>query len=362
MSATFENVSFAYDDKTLLRQQALSEVNLQIEPGSFTAVAGPTGCGKSTLLQMFGGLLEPSAGRIQVLDTVLQAGTKSPKLKELRRRVGLVFQFPEHQLFAETVEQDLCFAPLNFGLPLAEAKQRAVRALRQIGLPEELLSRSPFELSGGQMRKAAIAAVLVMDPDILVLDEPGASLDPASRGELTELLLKLCREQGKTVIVVTHRMDELLPYADRWILMKEGSSLFQGTAAEMVRKLPVLEAEGLELPECMHWWHRLDEHFDLRNEQPVFTAAALAELTAKLLKPKGQRQEKADAEKVESGSGVEVNDMNNMNGKNINGINEFGGNSTGGVNKADGVGRSLKLKPHLAAIPIPIEISGGAGG
>ncbi|GGA31712.1 ATP-binding cassette domain-containing protein [Paenibacillus physcomitrellae] len=306
MPVIFENVSYAYDDRTLFRQQALSSVSLRIKDGSFTAVAGPTGCGKSTLLQMFGGLLEPSEGKVTVFDNVLQAGVKTPKLKEMRRRVGLVFQFPEHQLFEETVEKDLCFAPLNFGLPIEEAKRRAAAALRQIGLPEELLAWSPFELSGGQMRKAAIASVLVMDPDILVLDEPGASLDPSSRAELIELLLRLCREQGKTVVMVTHRMDELLPYADRWILMKEGSSLFQGTAAEMVRKLPVLEAEGLELPECMHWWHRLDEHFDLRNEQPVFTAAALAELTARLLKPDGQKQEKADVETAKCGNPIPI--------------------------------------------------------
>ncbi|WP_138495170.1 ATP-binding cassette domain-containing protein [Paenibacillus pinistramenti] len=287
MSVIFEEVSYEYDKGTPFRQPALNGVNLHIEPGSFTAIAGPTGCGKSTLLQLFGGLLDPTAGSVKVFDTVLKAGAKTPKLRELRRRTGLVFQFPEHQLFEETVEKDLCFGPLNFGLPAEEAKRRAGAALRQVGLPEELLGRSPFHLSGGQMRKAAIASVLAMEPDLLVLDEPGASLDPASRTELTELLLRLCREQGKTVVVVTHRIEELLPYADRWVLMKDGSCLFQGTAEAMAEQLPMLEKEGLQLPECMHWWHWLAGHFGLGGERPVFSAAGLAELTAKLLEQAG---------------------------------------------------------------------------
>lgn len=278
MPVIFDQVSFAYEAGTLFKQSALNGVSFEIEPGSFTAVAGPTGCGKSTLLQMFGGLLLPTEGRAVILDTVLEAGRKPPKLKELRRRVGLVFQFPEQQLFEETVEKDLCFGPLNFGSTKEQAKEKAKRALELVGLPEELMARSPFQLSGGQMRKVAIASVLAMDPDVLVLDEPGASLDPLSRMELTELLVKMCREQGKTVVVVTHRIEEMLEAADRWILIKEGRALFQGSAAEMAADLERLETEGLQMPECMHVWRAMADRFGLEAEQAVFTADRLAEL------------------------------------------------------------------------------------
>lgn len=281
MSVVFEQVNFAYEAGTPFQQGALDGVGFRLTPGSFTAIAGPTGCGKSTLLQMFGGLVLPTQGRAVILDTVLEGGRKPPKLKELRRRVGLVFQFPEHQLFEETVEKDLCFGPLNFGCSLEEAREKAKNALAMVGLSEELLSRSPFQLSGGQMRKAAIASVLAMDPDILVLDEPGASLDPVSREELTGLLLRMCREQGKTIVVVTHRIEEMLEAADHWILMKAGKVLQEGTAGEIAESLERLEAEGLRMPECMHIWQKVARRYGLDPGQAVFSADGLAQLIAK---------------------------------------------------------------------------------
>ncbi|AZK44923.1 energy-coupling factor transporter ATPase [Paenibacillus lentus] len=277
MAITFDEVSYAYDDRTLWRSGALEGVNLDIPPGTFTGIAGTTGSGKSTLLQHFNGILRPTEGRVRILDVVVNAREKAPKMSELRRRVGLVFQFPEQQLFEDTVEKDLCFGPLNFGMSLAEARERARWALDLLGLDESLLSRNPFHLSGGQMRKVAIASVLAMDPEVIALDEPTATLDPQSRAELAALLSKLHREQGKTVIVVTHRMEELLPYVDGWIIMKSGRTLFQGTTDALVRESAVLEQEGLALPECITLWNQLAAQYGMEGEKPCLTPDSLAE-------------------------------------------------------------------------------------
>lgn len=238
MAIQLQQVSYTYADRSMWKQTALHGINLEIAQGSLTGIAGATGSGKSTLLQLFNGILKPTEGTVQVLDVTITAGEKSPRLLPLRRRVGLVFQFPEQQMFEDTVEKDLCFGPLNFGVSLEEAKERARKSMMDMGLDLALLERNPFRLSGGQMRKAAIASVLAMDPDIVVLDEPTATLDPVSRAELIALLERLCREQGRTIIIVTHRMDELLPYADNWVLLKEGSSPSRAAAAswQLIRR------------------------------------------------------------------------------------------------------------------------------
>lgn len=287
MAITFEEVSYAYDDRSLWRSGALEGVNLHIQPGTFTGIAGTTGSGKSTLLQHFNGILKPTAGRVRVLDVPIGAQEKAPAMRELRRRVGLVFQFPEQQLFEDTVEKDICFGPLNFGMSLAEAKERGKWALSLLGLDESILQRNPFHLSGGQMRKVAIASVLAMDPEVIALDEPTATLDPQSRAELAELLSKLHREQGKTVIVVTHRMEELLPYVDGWIVMKGGRTLFQGPTDAMVKEAAFLEREGLALPECITLWNRLAAEYGLEAEKPCLTPESLAERLAEVLSAAG---------------------------------------------------------------------------
>ncbi|WP_019635268.1 energy-coupling factor transporter ATPase [Paenibacillus fonticola] len=294
MAITFEEVSYAYDDRSLWRSGALEGVNLDIQPGTFMGIAGTTGSGKSTLLQHFNGILKPTAGRVRVLDVLIGAEEKVPKMRELRRRVGLVFQFPEQQLFEDTVEKDICFGPLNFGMSLAEAKDRAKWALALLGLDESLLQRNPFHLSGGQMRKVAIASVLAMDPEVIALDEPTATLDPQSRAELAALLSKLHREQGKTVIVVTHRMEELLPYVDGWIVMKGGRTLFQGTTEAMVREAAVLEQEGLALPECITLWNRLAAEYGLEAEKPCLTPESLAERLAEVLSAGGSLRDREE--------------------------------------------------------------------
>ncbi|AOZ92457.1 energy-coupling factor transporter ATPase [Paenibacillus crassostreae] len=276
MAITFKQVNYEYDANSMWRQAALQGVDLQIESGTLVGIAGATGSGKSTLLQMFNGILKPSSGSVQVLDVTMVAGEKSPKLKQLRKRVGLVFQFPEQQLFEDTVEKDLCFGPMNFGISLEEAKDRARVAMERMGMDLELLSRNPFQLSGGQMRKVAIASVLAMDPDILVLDEPTATLDPVSRAELIQLLYRLCRDDGRTVIIVTHRMDELLPFADQWLVLHEGRTVFQGTVKALVEQADQMEQYGVAIPQSIRYWRALSEEFGWSNEEPCLSAEAIA--------------------------------------------------------------------------------------
>lgn len=298
MAIQLEKVSFTYAQRMLWRHTALHDINLRLPRGGLTGIAGATGSGKSTLLQLFNGLLKPTEGTVRVLDVAISAGERSPKLTPLRRRVGLVFQFPEQQLFQDTVEKELLFGPLNFGVDPETARQRARRAMTDMGLDPELLERNPFRLSGGQMRKVAIASVLAMDPEILVLDEPTATLDPVSREELIGLLVRLCREQGVTVLVVTHRMDELLPFADRWLLLQEGRLAFEGNAGRLAADPSVLERCGLAVPPSLRYWKAIAERGGLNGDNvPDLTARGLAEAIAGLMRPQGHaEQEKRDGD------------------------------------------------------------------
>ncbi len=248
---TCRQLGYRYRDEDSSRAFALHGVNLELEQGLFYAVLGSTGSGKSTLLQHFNGIYQPSEGEIQVLDVTFQAGQKKKGLKELRSRVGLVFQFPEQQLFEETVEKDLMFGPLQFGKSKEAAREAASKALAEVGLSRELLERSPFELSGGQIRKVAIATVLASEPELIVLDEPTATLDPVSRHELIELLQELRRKEGRTVVMVTHRLDEVFCAADRFVLMKEGTITFTGTRQELLESPERLAEAGIVEPQMM---------------------------------------------------------------------------------------------------------------
>ncbi|MNZ61159.1 Energy-coupling factor transporter ATP-binding protein EcfA2 [compost metagenome] len=225
------------------------------------------------------------------MDYRLEAGTNAKPTKGLfkkrkhkvkvpaglRKRVGLVFQFPEQQLFEETIEKDICFGPINFGASQAEALEAAHAAAAYMGLDEELLHRSPFQVSGGQLRKAAIAAVLAADPDIIVLDEPTASLDQQSRTELMQLLHTLNREQGKTIIVVTHRLGEVLPYADQYVVMDSGTCLYQGDAAALIARPDLLERAGIESPAPIRLLAGLAEQLGAEPPAVYMDAASTAD-------------------------------------------------------------------------------------
>ncbi|MDY6094147.1 MAG: energy-coupling factor transporter ATPase [Candidatus Enteromonas sp.] len=223
MPIIFRDVSYSYNPKTPLEHLAISHLNFEIQKGSFTAIVGRTGCGKSTLVQQINALFHPTSGEVEV-DGFLNSSEKkkrSKNAKELRRRVGLVFQFPEYQLFEETVEKDVAFGPKNFGATPEEALQKAHEALQKVGLGEEFYERSPFELSGGEKRRVAIAGIIAYSPEYLVIDEPTAGLDPKGAEEMMDLFQKI-HEQGTTVILVTHDMNLVLRYCDRVLVLEEG--------------------------------------------------------------------------------------------------------------------------------------------
>lgn len=261
MGVRFERVTFRYPSAGLNQVLGLDQLELNLEEGRFIVILGASGSGKSTLLQHCNALLRPNEGRVCILDMELLPGEKPKRLKELRQRVGLVFQFPEHQLFKDTVEEDLCYGPLNFGMSKDEAREAANRAVEELGLDLDVLGKHPYQLSGGQMRKAAIATVLAADPDVFVLDEPTASLDPRSRDELLGLLSRLCRERGKTILLITHRLEEVLPYADDCVVLKEGRVHYQGPATSLTQHVDLLEDAGLALPSAFRFIQTFDALF-----------------------------------------------------------------------------------------------------
>ncbi len=232
MPITFTSVEHFYSPDTPFAYLALKGVDLDIVPGSMTAIIGHTGSGKSTLIQHLNALLLPTKGQVQVDEFIMSPESKPDKLKPLRQKCGLVFQFPEYQLFEETIEKDIMFGPVNFGIAADEAKIMARKALEAVGLDASYLSRSPFDLSGGQKRRVAIAGILVMNPDILVLDEPTAGLDPVGAKDMMELFSRL-HEQGKTILLVSHDMNDVLTYCDRAVYMKDGQVIAHDTVANI---------------------------------------------------------------------------------------------------------------------------------
>ena len=248
------NVDYTYQAGSPFAATALHDINIRIRKGTLVGIAGGTGSGKSTLLQLLNGLLLPTGGAVTVLDHTLLPNMQKPKLNALRRRIGLSFQFPEQHLFEDTVEKDLMFGPMNFGSTRKEAQSKAVEALKSMGLDEALLKRHPLTLSGGQMRKVAIASVLAAGPEIVMLDEPTATLDSAARRELIALLTRLCREEGRTILMVTHRIEELMEVADEWIVMHEGRAVFQGDADELADRSDELDHWGVVVPEQLRCW------------------------------------------------------------------------------------------------------------
>lgn len=222
MPITFEKLTHEYNADTPFAYLALDAIDLSIEEGKITAIIGETGSGKSTLVQHLNALLLPTKGSLTVLDRTITADEKPKQLKELRKRVGLVFQFPEYQLFEETIAQDIAFGPRNFGMSEEAALKQAQKMLQVVGLSEDYSERSPFELSGGQKRRVAIAGILAMDPDVLVLDEPAAGLDPQGAKDMMELFVRLNTEYHKTILLVTHDMEHVLTYCDHVVVVDNG--------------------------------------------------------------------------------------------------------------------------------------------
>ena len=256
MGIALENVSFMYQEGTPLASTALSDVSLTIEDGSYTALIGHTGSGKSTILQLLNGLLVPSQGSVRVFDTLITSTSKNKDIRQIRKQVGLVFQFAENQIFEETVLKDVAFGPQNFGVSEEDAEQIAREKLALVGIAESLFDRSPFELSGGQMRRVAIAGILAMEPAILVLDEPTAGLDPLGRKELMNLFKKL-HQSGMTIVLVTHLMDDVAEYANQVYVMEKGRLVKGGKPSDVFQDVVFMEEVQLGVPKITAFCKRL---------------------------------------------------------------------------------------------------------
>lgn len=247
MSITFKEVEHIYSENTPFAYHALKGVNLKITDQSFTAIIGQTGSGKSTLIQHINALLLPTSGSINIDEYLITATDKPSKLKPLRKKAGLVFQFPEYQLFEETIEKDIIFGPMNFGVSEEEAKKIAHNVLKTVGLDESYLNKSPFDLSGGQKRRVAIAGILAMNPDILILDEPTAGLDPQGTNEMMSLFKRI-NESGKTIILVTHDMNHVLQYCDEVVVMNHRKVEKHDTVTNVFKDSEYLNSLGIDLP------------------------------------------------------------------------------------------------------------------
>ena len=258
MSIRAEHLTHIYGQGTAFEQYALKDVNFEIPDGQFVGLIGHTGSGKSTLIQHLNGLLKPTSGTIYYNGEDIHGEGFS--LKRLRGKVGLVFQYPEHQLFETDVFADVCFGPRNLGFTEKEVWERAKEALELVGMDRKYWEQSPFELSGGQKRRVAIAGVLAMGPEVLILDEPTAGLDPRGRDEILDKIRDLHDRKGMTILLVSHSMEDIARYADRLMVMNHGEKVFDGTPREVFEHYRELEAMGLAAPQVTYLTHALKEH------------------------------------------------------------------------------------------------------
>ena len=257
MSIKLEHINYVYGAGTAYEKHALKDINLEIPDGQFVGIIGHTGSGKSTLIQHLNGLIKATSGEIYYNGENIYADGYS--MKELRSHVGLVFQYPEYQLFESDVLSDVCFGPKNLGLPEEEVKARSLEALHQVGLKEKHYDKSPFDLSGGQKRRVAIAGILAMHPEVLILDEPTAGLDPKGRDDILDQIQKLHKERGITVILVSHSMEDVAKYVDRIIVMDHGCMKFDGEPKKVFEHYKELESIGLAAPQVTYVMQTLKE-------------------------------------------------------------------------------------------------------
>lgn len=283
MAITFKSLSYIYDEGMPYAHHALKDINLNIEQGKITAIIGKTGSGKSTLVEHLNALLVPSSGSLEIEDTIILPGKKNKGLKALRKKVGLVFQFSEYQLFEETILKDVAFGPKNYGTSEQEAIAKAKLALKMVGIDESYYETSPFDLSGGQKRRIAIAGILALEPKIIVLDEPTAGLDPKGSQEMIDLFVKLNKKAGITVILVTHDNEIVYNYADNTVLMADGEVKYSGNTLELfndkekVKEFNILEPKILNVKNALN-----DKGFKVPSN--VRTIDELAKYLSKELK------------------------------------------------------------------------------
>ncbi|MGE7941036.1 energy-coupling factor ABC transporter ATP-binding protein [Lysinibacillus xylanilyticus] len=290
MDIKLQQVSYAYAQGTPFEKRALFDVDFEIPSHTYQAIIGHTGSGKSTILQHFNALLKPTSGEVHIGDRIVVAGKKAKDLKAVRQKVGIVFQFPEHQLFEETVLKDIMFGPMNFGVSEKEAEARARELVGLVGLPEDVLEKSPFDLSGGQMRRVAIAGVLAMEPEVIVLDEPTAGLDPRGQKEIMDMFYKLHQERGLTTILVTHSMEDAARYADNIVIMHEGKNVLRGTPQDIFKDVETLKNLRLEPPRIVRFQQKIEKMINTPFSKICLTEEELATEIARVL-----REERAES-------------------------------------------------------------------
>lgn len=287
MEINVKNLEHRYMPDSPFERLALVDMTLTIPTNTYMAVIGHTGSGKSTFIQHLNGLLKPTKGEITIGDRTIRADEKAKNLKPLRKKVGIVFQYPEHQLFEETVEKDICFGPMNFGVDEETAKRKVRELLPLIGLDNDVLEKSPFDLSGGQMRRVAIAGVLAMEPEVLVLDEPTAGLDPRGQKEIMDMFYKLHKEKELTTILVTHSMEDAARYADEIVVMDEGTIFMHGKPDDIFSKPEAIRSVGLDVPETIEFLMKLEEKFGVKLSRNAYTLDALVDEIITMLEKEG---------------------------------------------------------------------------
>ena len=285
MSITIKNLTHIYNEGMPFEKTALNDINIEINTGEFVGIIGHTGSGKSTLIQMFNGLLKPSRGEVIVNGQNIHDDKVNKR--EVRQKVGLVFQYPEYQLFEMTIKEDVAFGPKNLGLSEDEVNERVKYALEAVGLDESYYEKSPFELSGGQKRRVAIAGVLAMKPETLILDEPTAGLDPKGRNELFEQLQKMHKELGLTIVLISHSMEDVARYAEKLFVLYKGKIAYQGTPREVFAHGKKLEEIGLAMPQIRYVMEALKDK-GMPIDEDVLTVEEAAKQLIAYLKAKGE--------------------------------------------------------------------------
>ena len=288
MEIRFKDVNFTYQPDTPFENKVLHDINFTIEDGSYTAIVGHTGSGKSTLLQHLNALKVPTTGSVWLGDYEVNASRKQKDLNRIRKEIGVVFQFPEAQLFEETIGQDIAFGPQNFGVSEEEALELAREILPVVGLDESFMDKSPFDLSGGQMRRVAIAGVLVMKPSVLVLDEPTAGLDPKGQLEMMDLFNRLHKEEGITIVLVTHQMEDVAIYADNMIVLDAGRVVDEGSPRSVFRNQKWLQSIQLDVPQTVEFANAVAQKKGWEVEKLPLTLDELADGIIRRLKAEKQ--------------------------------------------------------------------------
>lgn len=278
MQIKFEEVKADYQLGPIRTRNVIDDVSVHIESGTFTAVIGQTGAGKSSLLKLINGLLSPSTGLIQVGDIQLTRAPEKEQLNKVRKRVGMVFQFPENQLFAETVEADIAFGPRNFGFDQEQINRSVKESLDQVGLSSDILNRSPFSLSGGQQRRVALAGVLATKPDVLVLDEPGAGLDPEGKKQILSLIKQLNMKEHMTVLIVTHDMNDVAEYTDHVLIMEQGKVICHQATRSFFNQYQQLTDFGLDLPDVIYLQQQIEQKKGIKLPKVSLTKEELIDL------------------------------------------------------------------------------------